>query len=167
MIWNSKQIPYTLENSIKADMVHQVLTMLYLKKIREEASAAYTVQAMGGTERNDFESETTIFAYCPMKPEKGDIAVKILREEMDNLANTCDADMLTKVKEYMLKNVDDEAKTNGYWIGVINDYRRWGLDMHTDYKKVVEAQTPESISAFAKEILKAGNRAEVVMMPAE
>ncbi len=167
MIWNSKQIPYTLENSIKADMVHQVLTMLYLKKIREEASAAYTVQAMGGAERNDFESETTIFAYCPMKPEKGDIAVKILREEMDNLANTCDADMLTKVKEYMLKNVDDEAKTNGYWIGVINDYRRWGLDMHTDYKKVVEAQTPESISAFAKEILKAGNRAEVVMMPAE
>ncbi len=167
MIWNSKQIPYTLENSIKADMVHQVLTMLYLKKIREEASAAYTVQAMGGTERNDFESETTIFAYCPMKPEKGDIAVKILREEMDNLANACDADMLTKVKEYMLKNVDDEAKTNGYWMGVINDYRRWGLDMHTDYKKVVEAQTPESISAFAKEILKAGNRAEVVMMPAE
>ena len=167
MIWNSKQIPYTLENSIKADITHQVLTMLYLKKIREEASAAYTVQAMGGTERNDFESETTIFAYCPMKPEKGDIAVKILREEMDNLANTCDADMLTKVKEYMLKNVDDEAKTNGYWMGVINDYRRWGLDMHTDYKKVVEAQTPESISAFAKEILKAGNRAEVVMMPAE
>ena len=167
MVWNSKQIPYTLENSIKADMVHQVLTMLYLKKIREEASAAYTVTAMGGAERNDFESETTIFAYCPMKPEKGDIAVKILREEMDNLANTCDADMLTKVKEYMLKNVDDEAKTNGYWIGVINDYRRWGLDMHTDYKKVVEAQTPESISAFAKEILKAGNRAEVVMMPAE
>ncbi len=167
MIWNSKQIPYTLENSIKADMVHQVLTMLYLKKIREEASAAYTVQASGGAERNDFESETLIFAYCPMKPEKGDIAVKILREEMDNLANTCDADMLTKVKEYMLKNVDDEAKTNGYWIGVINDYRRWGLDMHTDYKKVVEAQTPESISAFAKEILKAGNRAEVVMMPAE
>jgi zinc protease len=167
MIWNSKQIPYTLENSIKADITHQVLTMLYLKKIREEASAAYTVQAMGGTERNDFESETTIFAYCPMKPEKGDIAVKILREEMDNLANACDADMLTKVKEYMLKNVDDEAKTNGYWMGVINDYRRWGLDMHTDYKKVVEAQTPESISAFAKEILKAGNRAEVVMMPAE
>ena len=167
MVWNSKQIPYTLENSIKADMVHQVLTMLYLKKIREEASAAYTVTAMGGAERNDFESETTIFAYCPMKPEKGDIAVKILREEMDNLANTCDADMLTKVKEYMLKNVDDEAKTNSYWMSVISDYRHWGLDMHTDYKKVVEAQTPESISAFAKEILKAGNRAEVVMMPAE
>ena len=75
--------------------------------------------------------------------------------------------MLTKVKEYMLKNVDDQAKTNGYWAGVISDWRKWGLDMHTDFKAVVQAQTPESISAFVKEMLKAGNRAEVIMMPAE
>ena len=39
--------------------------------------------------------------------------------------------------------------------------------MHTNYKAVVQAQTPESISAFIKEVLKAGNRAEVIMMPAE
>ena len=167
MVWNSKQIPYTLENDVKADIAHQILSMIYLKKIREDASAAYTVQAMGGAERNDFGSEVTLLAYCPMKPEKGDVAVQILRDEMNELAKTCDADMLTKVKEYMLKNIDDEAKTNGYWAGVISTWRKWGVDLNTDYKKVVEAQTPESISAFVKELLKAGNRAEVVMMPAE
>ena len=75
--------------------------------------------------------------------------------------------MLQKVKEYMLKNVDDQAKTNNYWNSVINTWRFWGVDLYTDYKKVVEAQTPESISAFVKELLKAGNRAEVVMLPAE
>ena len=95
------------------------------------------------------------------------MAVQILRDEMNELAKTCDADMLAKVKEYMLKNVDDQAKTNGYWAGVISTWRKWGVDLNTDYKKVVEAQTPESISAFVKELLKAGNRAEVVMMPAE
>ena len=167
MVWNSKQIPYTLENDVKADIAHQILSMIYLKKIREDASAAYTVPAMGGAERNDFGSEVTLLAYCPMKPEKGDVAVQILRDEMNELAKTCDADMLTKVKEYMLKNIDDEAKTNGYWAGVISTWRKWGVDLNTDYKKVVEAQTPESISAFVKELLKAGNRAEVVMMPAE
>jgi len=167
MVWNSKQIPYTLENDIKAEIAHQILSMIYLKKIREDASAAYTVQAMGGAERNDFGSEVTLLAYCPMKPEKGDVAVQILRDEMNELAKTCDADMLAKVKEYMLKNVDDQAKTNGYWAGVISTWRKWGVDLNTDYKKVVEAQTPESISAFIKELLKAGNRAEVVMMPAE
>ncbi len=167
MVWNSKQIPYTLENDVKADIAHQILSMIYLKKIREDASAAYTVQAMGGAERNDFGSEVTLLAYCPMKPEKGDVAVQILRDEMNELAKTCDADMLQKVKEYMLKNIDDQAKTNGYWAGVISTWRKWGVDTHTDYKAVVQAQTPESISAFVKELLKAGNRAEVIMMPAE
>jgi zinc protease len=50
---------------------------------------------------------------------------------------------------------------------VINLWRKWGIDFHTDYEKLVNAQTPESISAIAAEILKAGNRAEVIMLPAE
>jgi len=52
-------------------------------------------------------------------------------------------------------------------MGQINNWRQWGVDFHTDYEKVVNDQTPESISAFVQEVLKAGNRAEVVMLPAE
>ena len=167
LVWYTKKMPYSLENSIKASIASQVLQMIYLKKIREDASAAYTVQAMGAAERDDFGDEVQLFAYCPMKPEKGDIAIQIMRDEVNLLANTCDADMLKKVKEYMLKDIDDQAKTNGYWAGVISEWKKWGLDMHTDYKAVVQAQTPESISAFVKELLKANNRAEIIMMPAE
>ena len=167
MLWYSKQMPYTLENDVKASIAGQILQMVYLKKIREDAGAAYTVVAQATTDRDDFGDEVQLLAYCPMKPEKGDLAIQILRDEVEAMVNSCDADMLTKVKEYMLKNIDDQAKTNGYWAGVISDWRQWGVDMHTDYKAVVQAQTPESISAFVKELLKAGNRAEVVMMPAE
>ena len=49
----------------------------------------------------------------------------------------------------------------------INTWRKYGLDFDTDYEKVVNAQTTESISAFVAELLKAGNAAEVIMMPAE
>ena len=167
IVWYSKQMPYTLENAIKANIAGQVLQMIYLKKIREDAGAAYTVVAQSTADRNDFENEVQLLAYCPMKPEKGDMAVQIMRDEVEQLAKSCDADMLTKVKEYMLKNFDDQTKTNGYWSSVINDWRFWGVDMHSDYKTILQAQTPESISAFIKEVLKAGNRAEVIMMPAE
>jgi len=166
-VWYTNQMPYTLENDIKADIAGQVLQMIYLKKIREDAGAAYTVVAQSSADRNDFEETIQLIAYCPMKPEKGDLAVQILRDEMEQMTQTCDADMLAKVKEYLLKNFDDQTKTNGYWNSVINNWRHWGLDMHTNYKAVVQAQTPESISAFVKEVLKAGNRAEVIMMPAE
>ena len=167
MVWYSKKVPYTLENSIKASIAGQILSMEYLKKIREDASAAYTVGASASMSRDDFEKNATIYVYCPMKPEKADVALQIMRDEVSNMAKTCDADKLVKVKEYLLKNHGDQLKQNSYWLGQINSWRKWGMDFHTDYEKVVNAQTPESIAAFVKEVLKAGNNAEVIMMPAE
>ena len=167
MLWYSKKLPYTLENSVKASIAGQILSMEYLKKIREDASAAYTVGASGSMSRDDFEENATIYVYCPMKPEKADVALQIMRDEVNALTKGCDVDKLAKVKEYMLKNHGDQLKQNNYWLGQINTWRKWSLDFHSDYEKVVNAQTPESIAAFVKELLKAGNNAEVIMMPAE
>lgn len=167
MLWSSNDIPYTLDNSVRLDMAGQVLSMIYLKKIREEASAAYTVGAYAALSRTDEKTDCSLMAYCPMKPEKSDTALAIMRDEVEAMATTCDAEMLTKVKEYMLKNYDDRVKTNGYWSSAISRYREYGIDMHTDYKQTVEAQTPETVSAMVRELLNAGNRVEVIMQPEE
>ena len=168
MHWYSKKVPYTLENVIRAQVAGQVLQMVYLKEIREEASAAYTVQAQAGISRDDFSDETSIFAVCPMKPEKADVALSIMRRAVtDMAAGKCDADMVAKVKEYLLKDHADQLKQNGYWSGCINNWRKWNLDFHTDYEKTVQAMTPAAVSAFVAEVLKSGNEAEVVMLPAE
>jgi zinc protease len=167
MHWYSKNLPYTLENSVKATMVGQILSMEYLKKIREDASAAYTVVSQASMSRDDFESTAQILAYCPMKPEKADTALMIMRDEVQAITKSCDPDKLQKVKEYMLKDHGDQLKTNGYWSGVIRTWLNYGVDFHTDYEKLVNAQTPESLSAFVREMLKAGNHAEVIMMPEE
>lgn len=167
MIWYNEDIPYTLGNKVKIDIAGQVLSMIYLKKIREEESAAYSVGASGSASIGDNYHVAQLFAYCPMKVEKRELAVKILNEEAQSLANTCDEDMLKKVKEYMLKNIDDQAKTNGYWQGVIKRYRKYGIDTHTDYKKTVEEQTAQGICDFMREFLKAGNHISVIMEPEE
>jgi len=166
--WYSKQMPYTLENAVRAEVAGQVLQMVYLKEIREEASAAYTVQAQAGVNRDDFGDETSILAVCPMKPEKADVAISIMRRAVSDMAaGKCDADMVQKVKEYMLKEHADQLKLNGYWAGCIRAWRLWNLDLHTDYEKTVQAVTPESVCQFVSQVLKAGNQAEVVMLPAE
>ena len=167
MTWLNDKMKYTLENIVRADMVGQILTMIYTEKIREEASAAYSVMAQAGMSRDDFRTIGQVLVYCPMKPEKGDVAMKIMLDEVNNLAQTVDAEKLGKVKEYMLKNIDDLAKTNNYWIRTIGRLRDYGVDAHTEYKQTVEAQTPASIAAFVRELLKPGHRAEVVMLPEE
>ncbi|MBR1448866.1 MAG: insulinase family protein [Prevotella sp.] len=167
MLWANDKMQYSLENIIRADMAGQILTMIYTEKIREEASAAYSVMAQAGLSRDDYRTTGTVLVYCPMKPEKGDIATKIMFEEVNALAQSVDEEKLNKVKEYMLKNIDDQAKTNNYWIRQINRLRDFGVDTHTDYKQTVQAQTPADIAAYMKELLKAGNRAEIIMLPEE
>lgn len=165
IMWSNEDMKFTLENTVKASMAGQILSMIYLDKIREKASAAYSVAAQGNVSRQDDKVECGVFAICPMKPEKSDTALMIMRDEVPALAKSCDANMLVKVKEYMLKNHDDRVKTNAYWDCVISYYRDYGIDLYTDYKKAVEAQTPSTVSAFVDDILKAGNRVEVVMLP--
>ena len=167
MVWSNYNMEYSLENIIRADIAGQILDMIYTEKIREEASAAYSVMAQAGIQRDDYKTAGTVLVYCPMKPEKGDIAKKIMREEVEAMGHTVDAEKLAKVKEYMLKAVDDQAKTNNYWLRQINRLRLFGVDTHTTYKDVVNAQTPETVAAFMKQLLSAGNFAEIVMMPEE
>ena len=83
------------------------------------------------------------------------------------MAKSCDADMLAKTKELMLKQVDDNAKTNAYWSDLVMDNYMMNLDEHTNYKRIVQALTPESISTFIKEYLKDANKVSVVMLPQE
>ena len=165
-LWHTEDAPYSLDNIVKADAAGQILDMIFLKKIREEASAAYSAGAYGFIQHVGSTPVITLLGGCPMKPEKSDTALYILRNEIKTLANHTDVSMLQKVKEFMLKKADEEAKNNSHWIDVMSDYKEYGVDLQTEYKKTVEALTPESISSFIKNIiLKSGNRTEVVMLP--
>jgi peptidase, M16 family len=168
MVWHNENLPFTLEKSIQMDMAGQVLSMIYLKEIREEASAAYSCGAYSGASLSDdgYKSYQMI-GVCPMKPEKREIALKIMTDEANKLATSCNPEMLAKVKTLMLKQIDDKVKTNGFWNGTIHNYDKLGIDTYTDYKKLVEAQTPESVSAFVKVFLASGSKITVVMLPQE
>ena len=164
-VWTTEDIKYTLENKLKADVLGQILSMVYTKEIREDRGAAYSVACQGGMSRNEYRTKTTLLVYTPMKYEMGEEVMNIVRAEVEKIAKSCDEDKLTKVKEYLIKAHGDRQKQNGYWLGLIDEWRQYGLDGHTGYEDAVKALTPQAISAFAAEILKAGNRVEVVMMP--
>lgn len=158
-------MPYTLENNVKLDAVGQILSMIYLKTIREDESAAYSCGSRGYFNNSSRQAKATLIAGCPMNPDKSELAVRLLHEGIAKMAQEVDADQLQKVKDYMLKQADIDAKTNSYWINTITTFKEYGLDMFTDYKKTVEALTVESVRDFLNELLKSGNHIEVIMTP--
>jgi len=165
--WYDTKTPYSLENDIKASMLGQVLAKIYLQKIREDAGAAYSASARGYASLNGDRPYTAVVAYCPMNPEMADVAVKIMNDEIVEACKNIDATSLKEIKELMIKDHGTELKENSYWMGVLRGYVGRGLDDHTGYEQIVNAQTPETIAAFAKQILAAGNKVEVVMLPEE
>ena len=158
-------MPYTLENNVKIDAVGQILSMIYLKTIREDESAAYSCGAAGYFSTGSKQPKAMLQAYCPMNPDKAELAVRLIHEGIENMAKKVDADQLQKVKDYMLKQADIDAKKNNYWINTINVFKEYGLDLHTDYKKTVEALTVDSVRDFLNQLLKSGNNIEVIMTP--
>ena len=159
------EMPYTLENNVKIDAVGQILSMIYLKTIREDESAAYSCGAAGYFSTGSKQPKAMLQAYCPMNPDKAELAVRLIHEGIDSMTKKVDADQLQKVKDYMLKQADIDAKKNSYWINTINVFKEYGLDFHTDYKKTVEALTVDSVRDFLNQFLKSGNQIEVIMTP--
>ena len=165
--WYNDQMPYTLENNIKAQLLGKVLKRINRDKIREDAGAAYSVSTYGYSTIEGDKPFTAITAYAPLKPEFTDMAIQIMNEEMVKACETIDAASLEDFKKAMIKDHETQLKENSYWYSVIGAYVNRGLDNCTGYEDIVNAQTPESIAAFAREILSAGNKLEVVMTPEE
>ena len=164
--WYNLSVPYSLENAVAADAAGQILDMVYLKAIREDASAAYSTGAAGFVNLGGDTPFSAVVGVCPMKPEMSDVALKIMDEEAKKMATTVDADKLAKVKELMLKRADENARTNSYWVSAIENLDEFGVDTVTKYKDTVNALTPEKVAKFMKDVIFAGgNSVKVVMLP--
>ena len=102
-----------------------------------------------------------------MDPNKADLAVKLLNDGIKENSIKVDEDKLQKVKDFMLKQADIDAKNNGHWLNVIDEYIWSGVDIQSGYKAAVQGLTTAKIAAYLKGLLAAGNHCEIVMTPAK
>ena len=160
-------VAYTAENEVLVDAAGQVLTMVYLKDIREDASAAYSVSAQGGIRRLGDNTIALMQAQCPMDPKKADTALKLLAKGMADNSQRVDDEKVQKVKETMLKTYDEQVKTNGFWMNYIDEYVWTGKNLVKGQREAIESLTPQKIAAFLKKLVASGNHVEVIMLPEE
>lgn len=165
MYWYSTDIPYTVENAVLADMAGEVLSKIYLQKIREDAGAAYSAGAGGDVEYEGDKTFAYVMASVPMKPEKATEAIDIMRQEVPAAAQAIDASTLADIKAAQIKNFETRTKENGYWLSVLRMWDQRGIDIHNGYKDIVNGITTQQVSDFIQKILAAGNKLEVVMTP--
>ncbi|MDR1882955.1 MAG: insulinase family protein [Prevotella sp.] len=154
-----------MKTQIALSMLKQILDIVYVRAIREEAGGTYGVRTQTGISRVP-EGQTILQMTFDTDPERASSIVPLIDREVKNIAEKGpeDADF-QKVKEYMIKKFQEDEKTNGYWLGVLGAYHFFGEDNYSNYLSTVNALSKDDIKAVIKDLASQGNFIEVIMNP--
>lgn len=163
-IFVSGTVPYNFKNRILASMCAQLMSARLLSEVREKEGATYSIATSGVLERTS-DVPLVYQTVFPMKPEKKDRALEIIRNEFTKLAQQVDEAELAKVKEFMVKQFAEMERTNSYWCGEIAGNELLPSELPADTKAVIEAIGATDICSFMKELEAQQNYRVFVVMP--
>lgn len=159
-------IENNLENSVVMEVAGEVVTMEMLNQVREEMSAAYSCGAGISMSLMADKAYAMLSSSAPIsEPSKLDAAAERMKKIVADAAKSVDPDKVKKVKDNMLKSADIAFKNNGFWMSALINWKEYGIDIYTNYKKTIEGVTPDKVSGMIKRIVDGGNHLEVVMRP--
>ena len=152
-----------LKNILAVDMMEQSLQMLFTETVREDEGGAYGVGVSAGL--SDYpEKQAQLVIQLPTAPEKYKRMMEIIDKGLaDMAANGPKEEDMQKIKEYMLRSHDESIKSNGYWMGAIQNLVRENKNYVDGYVDAVNNMTIKDVQQAAKTILNSGNRIVVGM----
>ena len=164
----SAKMPYSLSAELNMEVIGRVLDMRYLESIREREGGTYGVGVAGYLNRLPVPQATLLMQF-DTDPEKETRLMQIIYEEIDTILKDGPLDVdLSKAKESMLKDFEEDLEKNGFWHGtILPEYYRYDVNYLREYENAVRNITKESVQQTLKQLVDAGNCFEVVMSPAE
>lgn len=163
---------YELANVVKGHIVGSLLQSALLKDLRENRGWTYGVKAHGGISAgmNGHDRASYMMSvYIRVAPENADSCFEIVVSTARGLASAANIprEELDKVKKYMLKSYGQNLESNSYWLTVMHMHDKFGKDMHSAYRDIVESITPDDIASFANRYLAPANCMQLEMSPAD
>jgi len=155
------------KTQVSLSFLKQILDIVYVRTIREEAGGTYGVSTGASISRIP-DGQTTLQMSFDTDHERVATISPIVDREVKKIADNGpeEADF-QKVKEYMLKKFQEDEKQNGYWVSTLNNMYFYGEDTHSGYQAILNALTPADIKAVTKALLSQNNFIEVIMNPKE
>ncbi len=158
----SGKCEYNMRKGIMMDIFSQIMDIVYTETIREQEGGTYGV---GTSADINFMNNEWMFLFgFDTNIEKQEYLKNRAKEElMKVVVNGVREKDFNKVKEYMLKQYDNNLRENSYWLGVLSN-RVFKNDNETGYKQALESITTGELNNFLRSLfLNNENIVEVVM----
>lgn len=163
-------IDYNLKNVLLSHTVGDIAKTKLMEDLREEKGWTYGVQNHCGISAGmNGQDQASLLMPVYIKVEPGHEAEthKIVGDKIISLAkpaNISDEEVL-KVKQNMLKDIDEDRKSNSYWTTVLRMYDRFGEDMDSNYETYAEQLSPASVAEFVNTYIVPATRLQLTMQP--
>ena len=162
MVYSGKE-SYNLRNNVLMDFLTQALDMVFTDEVREKEGGTYGVNSYGSLNKYPHEEAMMQIVYQtdPTKKEKLNTLIDELVKKM--AAEGPSSEQMQKVRDYMVKQYNDNQKENSYWISSLDEYYYTGIDFNADYLNIVNSVTAADVKAFATDLIQQGNKVTVVL----
>ncbi len=158
---NGYNVPYSIENSVKIDLLGDILSNIYTDTLREEEGGTYSPYAYGSM--NPYTGQWSVVSVIQTNDKVQDKLIKRANEEFANvLKNGADEVNFNKAREAMLKQYDIQVRSNRYWLNNLLLNQR-GFDDITNHKAAIENLTLADFNKFISNIYDGKNRIQVVL----
>ncbi len=162
---SDSNIEYNIENSVKIDMIGEILSNIYTDTLREEEGGTYSPYAYGSF--NPYTDTWQIVSIFQTNDKVQDKLIARANEElMKLLSKGADETNFNKVKEAALKQYEINVRSNSYWDNNLLKYER-GFDDITDHKAAIENLTLADFNKFMSKLYNGKNSILVVMQGVE
>lgn len=153
------------KTEISLSALKQILDIVYVRTVREEAGGTYGVSTGASISRIPA-GQAVLQMRFDTDPERVATISPIIARDVKNITEKGpeDADF-QKVKEYMIKKFQEDEKTNNYWNGIISTYYFYNEDYFSNYLSILNALTKDDIKVVTKQLISQGNFIEVIMNP--
>lgn len=161
IVANGYNLPYSIENSVKIELLGDILSNVYTETLREEEGGTYSPYAGGGM--NPWTNQWTITSVIQTNDQVQDKLLKRADEEFNKLLkNGADEAAFNRAREAMLKQYDIQVRRNNYWLNNLMLNER-GIDDITNHKAAIENLTLADFNKFISTLYDGKNRIQIVM----
>jgi zinc protease len=163
-IYYMADIPFTAKNDLTLDFLKRILSIAYTDSVREQKSGTYGV-SVDFTLVSDETPNAILKISYNADPSRYEELNPVVYEQLKTIAEHGPlSTSLEKVREYLLKQYDQMAITNGYWDYIIWHQLDDNEDFDTGYCDMVRQMTANDIQQMARILLQQNNRIEVTML---
>lgn len=158
---NGTNLPYNIENSVKVDLVGDILSSIYTETLREEEGGSYSPYAYASL--NPYTGFWSLISVVQTNADMQDKMIKRSYDETMKLLNEGAKEVdFNKTREAMMKQYEINVRSNSYWANNLLAYER-GFDNITGHKAAIEKLNLADFNKFMKSLYNGQNFIKVVM----